>query len=287
MAAVFPRISIVTPSFNQAAYVEWTVRSVLGQRYPNLEYLVLDGGSTDGTVERMAPYLAGFAHFRSSPDGGQAAALAEGFARSTGEIMAYLNSDDVLLPGTLAFVAEYFAAHPHVDFIYGHRAIIDDANIVTGHWILPRHRNYLMERDDFIPQEGSFWRRSLFERAGNIDPVYSFAMDYDLFVRYMREGRFRRVNRFLAAYRMHSASKTSLVFEASGRAEIDLVRQRHGLVPYSRRLGDYVSNALRLRSALFLYAGKRFAGLPSGTGYSLDRVWGGLLEDAGIALPAQ
>ncbi|HZP19237.1 MAG TPA: glycosyltransferase family 2 protein [Bauldia sp.] len=275
-----PRISIVTPTLNQAAFVGWTVRSVFGQRYPNLEYIVLDAGSTDGTVEQIARYVPRLTYFRSEPDDGQAAAIAEGFERSTGEIMAYLNSDDVLLPGALAFVAEYFAEHPDVDCLYGHRAIIDENNIVTGHWILPRHHNFLMERDDFIPQEATFWRRSLFERGGNIDPGYQFAMDYDLFVRYMRKGRFRRVNRFLAAYRSHRASKSTLFYETIGAKEIGLVRERYRIAPYSRALRKVLDRLVRRRSAAFILSGKRFPGLPSGVGYSLNRVWGGLLESA-------
>src|SRR3954453_16886761 len=106
MAEALPRITIVTPSYNQGEFVEATVRSVFGQRYPNLEYIVMDGGSKDDTVARLEPYRAQFAHFQSAPDAGQSAAIAEGFNRSTGEIMAYLNSDDVLLPGTLNFVAD-------------------------------------------------------------------------------------------------------------------------------------------------------------------------------------
>ncbi|MGH8552797.1 MAG: glycosyltransferase family 2 protein, partial [Methylococcales bacterium] len=198
-----PCISIVTPSFNQGKFVEATVRSVLDQRYPKLEYLFLDGGSTDATLDRIAPYRARFAHFESVPDGGQSAAIARGFSLCGGEIMAYLNSDDQLLPGTLNFVADFFERHPHLDAIYGHRCIIDANNRVIGHWILPPHSNFMMRRWDLIPQESCFWRRRLFETGGNIDPTFRFAMDYDLFVRYMKTGRFKRVNRFLAAFRVH------------------------------------------------------------------------------------
>ena len=106
MADPLPLISIVTPSYNQGPFVVDTVRSVLSQRYPRLEYIFMDGGSTDETLARVEPWRASFAHFESGPDGGQSAALAKGFERSTGEIMAYLNSDDVLLPGTLNFVAD-------------------------------------------------------------------------------------------------------------------------------------------------------------------------------------
>src|SRR5690242_3525666 len=113
-----PRITLVTPSYNQARYIGWTVRSVLLQDYPDLEYIVMDGGSDDGTMQVLAPYADRFAHLSHAPDKGQGDALYRGFERSTGEIMAYLNSDDMLAPGALAFVAEFFAARPDVDVVY-------------------------------------------------------------------------------------------------------------------------------------------------------------------------
>ena len=110
-----PRISIVTPSYNQGKYIERTVRSVLFQRYPHLEYILMDGGSTDETMSRLAPYKDRFSFLTSEPDSGQADAIAKGFARSSGEVMAYLNSDDMLAPGCLHFVAHFFKAYPKVD----------------------------------------------------------------------------------------------------------------------------------------------------------------------------
>src|ERR1700730_14129203 len=184
----WPRISIVTPSYNQGKYIERTVRSVLLQRYPNLEYILMDGGSSDDTVSRLTPYKNQFSYFVSAPDNGQADAIAKGFARSSGEIMAYLNSDDLLAPDTLHFVAKFFQRYPNVDCIYSHRCTVDENDQVIWYWILPPHHDSWMKRWDLIPQETCFWRRSLFEKAGNIDPSYHFAMDYDLFVRFMNLG---------------------------------------------------------------------------------------------------
>jgi glycosyltransferase involved in cell wall biosynthesis len=276
-----PRISLVTPSYNQGEYVEWTVRSVLLQRYPNLEYVVMDGGSTDATLERLAPYVDRFAYFQSQRDGGQSAAIAAGFARATGDIMGYINSDDMLLPGALAFVADYFDRHRDVDFVYGHRCIIDERNIVRGHWILPRHSSFLMRRWDLIPQESCFWRRSLFERCGNVDPAKHFAMDYDLFVRYMRQARFRRVDRFLAAFRIHVTSKTSVLLRTVGKEEIDAVQRDHRIRRYSQLTGDAFSLSVQLRSAMFVRRGAARPGLPPGIGYDLDDVWGNQLSRRG------
>jgi glycosyltransferase involved in cell wall biosynthesis len=268
-----PTISIVTPSLNQGDFVEWTVRSVFEQRYPKLEYIFMDGGSTDHTLERIAPYRDRFWHFESGPDDGQSAAIAKGFSLATGELMAYLNSDDVLLPGTLNFVVDYFHRHPEVDCLYGHRCIINEMNQVIGHWILPRHSSFLMRRWDLIPQESCFWRRRLFEQKGNVDVSLHFAMDYDLFVRYMNFGKFKRVNRFLAAFRIHQNAKTATQLNTIGKMEVDRVRQRNNirLLPL---VGDFFSLGVQLRSAFFARTGESFPGLPPGLNFDLGTLWG-------------
>jgi glycosyltransferase involved in cell wall biosynthesis len=270
-----PTITIVTPSLNQGRFVEATVRSVLLQRYPRLEYIFMDGGSTDDTLQRVEPYREWFAHFESGPDGGQSMAIAKGFSLSSGAIMAYLNSDDVLLPGTLNFVAGYFGRHPDVDFIYGHRCIIDENGRVVGHWILPSHSSFLMSRWDLIPQETCFWRRQVFERAGNVDSGLRFAMDYDLFVRFMERGKGVRVNRFMASFRMHPASKTSTQLSTLGQEEILAVRARYGL-GCPPLLGSAYAAYVRFSSARWLRRKGTVAGLPAGVGYSLADVWANL-----------
>jgi glycosyltransferase involved in cell wall biosynthesis len=233
----------------------------------------MDGGSTDDTLERVAPYKNRFSHYESGPDGGQSAAIAKGFEHSTGEIMAYLNSDDVLLPGTLNFVADYFDRHPDVDFIYGHRCVVNEYNQVIGHWILPGHSNFLMQRWDLIPQETCFWRRRLFERAGNVDPGFHFAMDFDLFVRFMRVGRFKRVNRFLAAFRVHQDAKTSSQMQTRGLPEINAIQKKYGIkVPPF--LGHLFSLFVQIRSAHWVASKMTYPGLPSGKGFDLLETWG-------------
>ncbi len=271
-----PTISIVTPSFNQGDFVEWTVRSVLEQRYPRLEYIFMDGGSTDQTLGRIAPYCDRFFHFESGPDGGQSAAIAKGFSFATGELMAYLNSDDMLLPGTLNFIADYFQRHPEIDFLYGHRCIINEVNQVIGHWILPPHSNFLMRRWDLIPQESCFWRRRLFEQKGNVDASFHFAMDYDLFVRYMTIGKFKRVNRFLAAFRMHQNTKTATQLATIGMAEIGRVQQ-HNNMWFPPLLGSLFPLWVQLRSLLFVRKGESFSGLPPGLSFNLSALWGSSL----------
>ncbi len=277
---IWPKISIVTPSYNQGKYIERTVRSVLLQRYPNLEYIMMDGGSTDDTLARLAPYQDQFSYFVSEPDNGQADAIAKGFARSSGEIMAYLNSDDLLAPDALHFVAKFFKEHPNIDWIYSHRCTVDDDDRVIWYWILPPHLNFLMRRWDYIPQETCFWRRSLFERTGNIDRSYQFAMDYDLFVRFMNSGNGRRLNRFLGAFRDHSTSKTKQLLQTVGAREMLRVRRKFRISAaitdglFGLLLGNWVQYAGRYFAAAAHSLPGGFAGL----GYDYNEVWGGLLR---------
>jgi glycosyltransferase involved in cell wall biosynthesis len=278
---VISTFSIVTPSFQQARFLEWTLRSVLLQDYPQLEYVVMDGGSTDGSREIIERYASRLAHFESAKDGGQADAVKRGFEHTTGEIMAYLNSDDVLAPGALEFVGRYFAEHPGVDFIYSHRVFISADNTVESYWILPPHCNWAMRRWDYIPQETCFWRRSLYDATGGIDPaVQSFGIDYGLFTKFMARGRGHRVNRFLGAFRQHPESKTALGGNVLQHPEVVRVRSDNGIalrhwhwIP-ERLLHDWITS----RSRRFAVEGKTLAGALAGVGYDYDRVWNGKLS---------
>ncbi|MFT0861692.1 glycosyltransferase family 2 protein [Ancylobacter sp. G4_0304] len=275
----YSKISIVTPSYNHARFIERTVRSVVGQRYPNLEYIVMDGGSSDNTVDILKPYEAHISHLTSARDGGQSDAIASGFERSTGEIMAWLNSDDMLAPGALDYVNWFFKNNPDVDFIYSHRLAVDADDKAIWYWLLPRHSSYLMSRWDLIPQETCFWRRSLWEKGGNVDRSFQFAMDYDLFVRYMKIGRFRRANRFLGAFRQHDSAKTSQLLATVGAREINRVWVDNGMKPhfFSPLLAHRFSKSVTWRGMRFALNGKVLPGCLSGIGYSYDRVWAGQL----------
>jgi len=224
------RVSIVTPSYNQGEYLERTLLSVLGQNYHDLEYIVVDGNSSDESQPILQKHSQTLHTLIVEPDGGQAEAINKGFAVATGEILGFLNSDDVLLPGTVEFLADYFAAHPDVDAVYSNRIFIDEHDQLSGFWVLPPHWDYCMCRWDFIPQETCFWRRSLLEQVGPLNEDLDFAIDYDLFVRMMRHGRFQRISRFLAAFRRHPDSKSSTVYETLGRKEVSLVRQTNEVV---------------------------------------------------------
>ena len=281
--ATLPTISIVTPSFGYGHFIEWTIRSVLMQGYPKLELIVMDGGSRDATTDVIRKYRAHLKYAESKKDKGQADAVVRGFKHSTGEIMAYLNSDDMLAPGALEFVAQYFQDHPEVDMVYSHRVIVDDDNKVTGHWILPQHSDWYMQRWDYIPQETCFWRRSIYEKVGGIDRTYRFALDFDLFVRYMRAGAcIRRVDRFLGAFRVHEVSKTSSELHV-GTVHPEVARVWR---TYKVRLARWqempavgIREWIDVKSRQFAVSGKSLPGALPGVGYDFDRVWSGLLNN--------
>lgn len=223
----WPSIAMVTPSFRQAAYLERTLRSVLDQNYPHLRYVVQDGGSKDGSAEIIARYADRLAAWESAPDGGQAAAIERGFAKVSGDVMGWLNADDMLMPGALEFIGWYFAAHPEVDVLYGHRVVIDAEDRETGRWVLPPHEDEFLRWRDYVPQETLFWRRSVWERCGGIDARLQFALDWDLLLRLQESGaRMVRVPYFLGMFRVHAAQKTSASFTDTGMPEINALRQR-------------------------------------------------------------
>jgi GT2 family glycosyltransferase len=222
-----PTISIVTPSFGQGQFLERTLYSVVSQNYPALEYVVQDGGSTDETIDVLRRYETWLSRWASEPDDGQGDAINRGFGHTTGEIMAYLNSDDLLLPGSLAYVARYFVAHPDVDVVYGHRVIIDEHDRQIGSWVLPRHDDEELALLDFVPQETLFWRRSAWEAAGGqIDASLRFAIDWDLLLRLRDSGaKMVRLPRFLGAFRAHDEQKTA-IWNDQCLIECDALRRR-------------------------------------------------------------
>jgi glycosyltransferase involved in cell wall biosynthesis len=225
-----PTIAIVTPSFEQGQYLERTIRSVLQQGYPALEYVVQDGGSSDESVAVIRRHEDRLLAWRSDPDRGQADAINRGFAQTRGEIMGWLNSDDVLLPGALAYVARFFSQHPDADVVYGDRLMIDEQDREIGAWLLPAHDDGVLRVTDFVPQETLFWRRSAWESAGGaLDLEFEYALDWDLLLRLQQTGaRMVHVPRFLGAFRVHERQK-SLELEEVGLREIaELRRRTHG-----------------------------------------------------------
>jgi glycosyltransferase involved in cell wall biosynthesis len=187
-----PRISVVTPSLNDAATIEETIRSVLEQDYPDLEYVIVDGGSQDGTVDVIRRYEGRLASWTSEPDGGHAQALNKGFARATGEIMGWLNADDVLHRGALRLLAEVFNAFPDVEWLTAQPSHLSPDGAAVASY--PPRRwsrlGFLTGEHKYIQQESTFWRRSLWERSGaRLDERYKLACDFELWARFFRHAR--------------------------------------------------------------------------------------------------
>lgn len=255
-----PKISIVTPSYNQGNFLEQTIKSVLDQNYPNLEYVVIDGGSKDNSVEIIEKYRPLLSYAVSEPDDGQSDAIAKGFNNCSGkenDIMAYLNSDDLLLPGSLEFVMNYFQRHPEVDLIYGHRILIDENGQEVGRWFTPPHNNYNLSLLDYVPQETMFWRRRIYEKIGGIDPIFQFAMDWDFLLR-AQESRaiIKRLPYFLGCFRVHEQQKTNLHIMTIGDQEVQQLRERaHGKITLDEKIAIvHFKNLLHSGCAQLLFS---------------------------------
>jgi len=202
-----PRISIVTPSYNQAAYLEDTIQSVLNQDYPNLEYILIDGGSTDGSLEIVERYTDKLAYWVSEPDKGQASAINKGLAHATGEIVAWLNSDDIYLPGAFMQAAQAFQSNPGLGFMYGDLQSIDSSGQVFN---TIRYAPYSL--DDLlafriIGQPSVFIRRGILDQAGLLDASYHYLLDHHLWLRLATTARMKYIPETRAAARHHPAAK--------------------------------------------------------------------------------
>ncbi len=205
-----PLVSIITPSFNQAAFLEQTMRSVLEQDYQPLEYIVIDGGSTDGSVEIIRKYADRLAYWVSEKDRGQTDAINKGFAVARGEILAWLNSDDTYNTGAVSAAVDYLQEHPNVGVVYSDLDFISESGSVIGRFpaaqtdLAKLRRGYV-----HVPQPASFFRMELWRRVGPLDPSFFFAMDYDLWVRLAGVSQLQYLpGRTWANFRLHASAKT-------------------------------------------------------------------------------
>lgn len=220
---VQPLVSIITPSYNQAGFIEETIRSVLSQDYPRIEYIIIDGGSNDGSVEIIQRYasqasklsipLSGLTHslseWVSEPDQGQTDAINKGFARAQGNILAWLNSDDTYLPHAVAEAVDYLQTHPELGMVYGDANLIDQDGNIIGKFPA-RQTSYRRLRQGYvhIPQQAAFFRANLWRQVSPLDPSFYFAMDYDLWVRLARLAPLQYLPRLWANFRLHGTGKS-------------------------------------------------------------------------------
>jgi glycosyltransferase involved in cell wall biosynthesis len=237
-----PLISIVTPSYNMARYLPETIESILSQDYPAIEHIVMDGGSTDGTLEILDRYR-GRLRYMISKDKGPSDAAYHGFLEAKGEVFAWLNADDIYLPGAVRTGVEYLMSHPDVDVVYGEGYWIDEnGQVIRRYPTLPFDSDTLA-KDCFICQPASFIRASSYRRCG-LDPAVNQSFDYDLWIRMSKRGfRFASVAQFLAGSRMHKGAKTIRERHDVFNASMNLLRRHYDYVPFSWVFGH---TALRL-----------------------------------------
>lgn len=217
----WPLISIITPSFNQSGYIRKTINSILSQNYPNLEYIVMDGGSTDGTVEILKSYGKRI-KWVSEKDKGQSDAINKGMKMAKGDILAYLNSDDLYKEGSLFAVAEYFLKNFQSYWLCGKCDIIDERESVTDNFVtnyknifLKHFSNiFLLSVLNYISQPAVFWRKEVTGKIGLFNPDLHYAMDYDYWLRTYKIYKSGYIDRYLASYRIHSQSKSGANFSA-------------------------------------------------------------------------
>lgn len=228
--ADLPLISIVTCSFQQAKYLEATIRSVISQKYDPLQYIIVDGGSKDGSVEIMQRHAEHLAHWVSEPDKGQSDALIKGFNHATGEILGWLCSDDLLLPGALETVGRFFKTHPDVQVVYGNSLWID----ARGNYLRPKiepgfNRLAFLYDHNYIPQPSMFWRRSIYDAVGGLDKNLHLAMDSDLWEKFSQRTHIAHIPEFLSCMRYYPEQKTRSL-TPQRLAEDEKIRSRSGAV---------------------------------------------------------
>lgn len=208
----YPKISVVTPSYNQAEFLERTICSVLDQNYPNLEYIIIDGGSTDGSVDIIRRYADRISFWISEPDRGQTHAINKGLQQATGEWVAWQNSDDIYYPGVLEDLAKTLNLKQQVDLVIGNINLIDQQDRVLRdvHYVKPCHGAMLAE-GMVLTNQAAFWRRSVHDEIGYLDETLDCSFDYEWFLRLTLGRRAEHVNKLWGGYRLHGATKTSML----------------------------------------------------------------------------
>jgi glycosyltransferase involved in cell wall biosynthesis len=231
-----PLVSVVTPCYNMAKYLPEAIESVLSQDYPHIEYIVVDGGSTDGSIELLERYKDRLS-YTSGPDGGPSDAAFQGLQRARGEILTWLNADDSFLPGAISTAVAYLDAHPQTGVVYGEGWWIDEQGAVISRYPTLAFDAKVLERDCFICQPTAFLRASAYRRVP-LDPKVERSFDYDLWIRMAKAGcRFDSIPEYLANSRMHRGAKTIYEREEVFQASMSLLKRHYGYVPLSWIVG--------------------------------------------------
>lgn len=223
----FQKISIVIPTYNQDKYIEETLLSVISQNYPNLELIVIDGGSADDTLQIIEKYDENISYWVSEPDSGQTHALIKGFNLATGDIYSWLCSDDLHEPNTLMAVADYFISHPQEKVVFGDCSWIDvHGKPIRPFREIPFNQFIWLHTHNYIPQPSTFWKASLYHEVGGLDLNFNYAMDADLWIRFAQEASIKHVNAFWSRFRQYPEQKNQAHREMSNR-EDERIRERY------------------------------------------------------------
>jgi glycosyltransferase involved in cell wall biosynthesis len=230
-SAILPKISIITPSYNQAEYLERTILSVINQNYSNLEYIIIDGGSSDESIDIIKKYEKHISYWVSEMDNGQTDAINKGFRIANGEIIAWQNSDDVYLPNALNTIASAFITNPNVDLVFGNRYNIDKFdNILRDMRYVPFNYNALIYEGSALCNQTAFWRTSVFKKVGYLNEDMNFCMDYDFWVRTAKCATFLFVREYIGCFRYHKKSKTSNLISLWQSEHLEILK-REGIIP--------------------------------------------------------
>lgn len=223
-----PLVSIITPVFNGKAYLEQTIQSVLGQTYDNIEYIVIDGGSTDGSLELIQKYDDQLDYWLSEPDSGMYDAINKGLKTAAGDIFAYLNSDDLYHPDSVKSAVEYFWKHPGADMIYGHCDFLGPNGEFLYHYHYPRFKfkSFVAMNTSTIPQQTTFWRGAIHKKIGYFDTALKMCGDFDFYAKAGKSCRVDHTKKNLARFRIHEASLTSRQGYRN-QGEVDLIHKRY------------------------------------------------------------
>ena len=252
MMNAFPRITVVTPSFNQAKFLERTIQSVLDQGYPNLEYIIIDGGSTDGSVDIIRRYEEYLAYWVSEPDQGQSNAINKGLRRATGDWVAWQNSDDTYWPGTFQDLAEAAEKFPHAGLIIGNMMLMDEHGRALRdiQYVRPTHKSLLAE-GMVLTNQSAFWRRDCHGHIGYLNEDLHYSFDYEWFLRLTNHAAAEHVDRIWGGLRLHGETKTSLQAQRFLEENVKILA--------GRRMPAWQTKLYKLRRLFLMLSRKHFS----------------------------
>jgi glycosyltransferase involved in cell wall biosynthesis len=286
-----PLVSIVTPSYNMARYLRETIESVLAQDYPHIDYIVMDGGSTDGTLAILEQYQDRL-RYVSAPDSGAADAINRGFEMSQGSILAWLNADDVYLPGAISKAVRHLITKPDLGAVHGEANWVDGEGKIIGRYPTRPCVAAELSQDCCVCQPACFFRREAFQVAGGLDPALNSAFDYDLWIRMAKQIRFGFIPSYLAGSRMHEANKTLGQRDAVFRESFRILKCGYGYIPFSwvhSRCGYFLDGRDQFYDPIRPSVSKYCLSLPVGLWYNRNhplrywREWASVMSAQALA----